>query len=60
MNLYKTMREYWLFGLTLTLILPFVACAAGTDSAVGADGMGGYRFTREPGTTKDGYSLPLT
>jgi ribonuclease Z len=46
-----------------------VACAAGTDSAggtegtdtaVAAEGTGGYRFPREPGTTPDGYPLPLT
>ena len=54
MYLYKTMRDYWRLGLTLILILPFVACAAGTD------GTEGYRFPREPGTTPGGYPLPLT
>jgi hypothetical protein len=32
------------------LILPFTVNAAGPDD---------YRFPREPGTTKDGYPLPL-
>ena len=35
----------------LALILPFMASAAGPED---------YRFPREPGTTKDGYPLPLT
>ena len=46
----ETKRDYWLLGITLTLILPMVAIAAGPES---------YRFPREPGTTKDGYPLPL-
>ena len=46
-----TKREHWLLGITLTLILPVVASAAGPES---------YRFPREPGTTNDGYPLPLT
>ncbi len=51
MNLCKAMRDYWLFGLTLTLILPFTASAGGPED---------YRFPREPGTTEGGYPLPLT
>ena len=46
----ETNKSALLFGLTLTLILPLVAIAAGSES---------YRFPREPGTTKDGYPLPL-
>ena len=44
-------RDHWLLGLALTLLLPVVVSAAGPES---------YRFPREPGTTKDGYPLPLT
>ena len=47
----ETNKSALLFGLTLTLILPLVASASGPES---------YRFPREPGTTKDGYPLPLT
>ena len=36
---------------TLALILPILASAAGPED---------YRFPREPGTTKDGYPLPLS
>jgi len=36
--------------LALILILPSMASAGPED----------YRFPREPGTTKDGYPLPLT
>jgi ribonuclease Z len=36
---------------TLALILPIMASAAGPED---------YRFPREPGTTKDGYPLPLS
>ena len=47
----RTIRNYRLFALTLALALPFMACTAGTA---------GYRFPREPGTTPDGYPLPLS
>ena len=51
MDLNRTIRGYGLFGLMLALILPFTVSAAGPQD---------YRFPREPGTTKDGYPLPLT
>jgi hypothetical protein len=55
----KLRRDYWPLGLTLTLILPFVACAPETEGPVGAESAGAYRFPREAGTTPDGYPLPL-
>ena len=51
MDLSRTIRGYGLFGLMLALILPFTASAAGPED---------YRFPRDPGTTKDGYPLPLS
>ena len=51
MDLSTTIRGYRLFGLMLALILPFKVSAAGPED---------YRFPREPGTTKDGYPLPLS
>jgi ribonuclease Z len=47
----KRMRDWCLFGLALMVVLPSMASAAGPED---------YRFPREPGTTKDGYSLPLS
>ena len=49
-NLYISLQKFCTFGLVLTLILPAMASAGPED----------YRFPREPGTTKDGYPLPLT
>jgi len=51
MRHYKTMLHYWMCGLALALALPIMANAAGPEE---------YRFPREPGTTKDGYPLPLS
>ena len=45
------MRNFRRFGLLLTLVVPLMASAAGPED---------YRFPREPGTTKDGYPLPLS
>ena len=59
----RTLREYWLFGLILGLILPFTACAAGPDDSRGTaepETTDGYRFPRTPGTTEAGYPLPLS
>jgi ribonuclease Z len=50
MNRRKAKRQHWLLGVVLTLLFPLVASASGPES---------YRFPREPGTTKDGYPLPL-
>ena len=44
------MRTFRLLGLVLSLVLPLAANAGPED----------YRFPREPGTTKDGYPLPLS
>ena len=51
MRHYKTMLHYWMCGFALALALPIMANAAGPED---------YRFPREPGTTKDGYPLPLS
>jgi len=50
MNLCTSLRNYVMLGLTLGLILPGIANAEPED----------YRFPRAPGTTDDGYPLPLT
>ena len=44
------MKRLLLVLIAVCLLLPIVANAAAED----------YRFPREPGTTKDGYPLPLT
>jgi hypothetical protein len=44
------MSKLLLAGIVAFLILPIIANAGAED----------YRFPREPGTTKDGYPLPLT
>ena len=50
-NRTKSLKAYRITGFfLLTLILPVMASAEAED----------YRFPREPGTTKDGYPLPLT
>ena len=57
------MRDRWLLGLTLALFVPLVACANGPDGSrvsAEAETTEGYRFPRAPGTTPDGYPLPLT
>ncbi len=46
----KSLKGYRLVATVLTLILPVMASAEAED----------YRFPREPGTTEDGYPLPLT
>ncbi len=50
MKFSKSLRGYTLFGIVLSLILPSLASAGPED----------YRFPREPGTTENGYPLPLS
>ena len=62
MELRKTMQTLLTAGLTLTLSLCLACAPAPDDSRITAEPetTEGYRFPRAPGTTANGYPLPLS